>query len=68
MIFLLWIGACVAFYLFDAWALMLSVGVIHRDWITALPLLSWHVSLIVVIPLSVIVGGWAASLASGSKK
>ena len=40
------IGIVVAFWLSFAWALMLEVGVAHRDWWPLLPLMSYHVALI----------------------
>jgi hypothetical protein len=54
----------VAGWLLSAWLLMLTAGIVHRDWIPALPLLGWKGSLpigFMLLLLGVIGGSTARS-------
>ena len=42
------IAILAAAWLAGAWALMLEVGVAHRDWWPALPAMSYHVAVVIV--------------------
>lgn len=58
----------IAGWLLSAWLLMLTAGIVHRDWIPALPLLGWKGSLPVAFMFTVLgfIGGTAK--AAGSKR
>lgn len=55
-------------WLLSAWLLMLTAGIVHRDWIPALPLLGWKGSLPIAFMFTVLgfIGGVAK--ATGSKR
>lgn len=55
-------------WLLSAWLLMLTAGIVHRDWIPALPLLGWKGSLPIAFMSTVLgfIGGVAK--ATGSKR
>jgi hypothetical protein len=52
----------IAGWLLSSWLLMLTAGIVHRDWIPALPLLGWKGSLPIGFMLLLLgaIGGGAA--------
>jgi hypothetical protein len=58
----------VAGWLLSSWLLMLTAGIVHRDWIPALPLLGWKGSLPIAFMFTAFgfIGGMAKAV--GSKR
>lgn len=59
----LFVALCVVGWFFVSWLLMLFIGITHRDWWPAVPLLGWHAAL----PLGFILTLLLGSAAGGSR-
>jgi MFS-type transporter involved in bile tolerance (Atg22 family) len=59
------LAGIVALYLASAWLLMLTVGMVHGEWLHSLPTMGWHAAWVLALPLGILFGGSAAAARSG---